>query len=82
MLQEMKSTTHHVEIVGFTEKQIKECIRKNELLNKSSCSIRMLILAAYDSVMPGSGNNGEISTCIAYGDCTGGTAFKHEINLV
>ena len=29
MLQQMKSITHHVEIVGFTEKQIKECIRKN-----------------------------------------------------
>ena len=28
-LQKMKSITHHVEIVGFTEKQIKECIRKN-----------------------------------------------------
>ena len=29
MLQQMKSITHHVEIVGFTEKQIKECIRQN-----------------------------------------------------
>ena len=29
MLQQMKSITHHVEIVGFTEKQIKECIRRN-----------------------------------------------------
>ena len=29
MLQKMKSITHHVEIVGFTEKQIKECIRQN-----------------------------------------------------
>ena len=29
MLQQMKSITHHVEIVGFTEKQVKECIRKN-----------------------------------------------------
>ena len=28
-LQEMESITHHVEIVGFTEKQIKECIRQN-----------------------------------------------------
>ena len=28
-LQEMKSITHHVEIVGFTEKQIKECVRQN-----------------------------------------------------
>ena len=28
-LQKMKSITHHVEIVGFTEKQIKECIRQN-----------------------------------------------------
>ena len=29
MLQQMKSITHHVEIVGFTEKQVKECIRQN-----------------------------------------------------
>ena len=29
MLQQLKSITHHVEIVGFTEKQIKECIRQN-----------------------------------------------------
>ena len=29
ILQQMKSITHHVEIVGFTEKQVKECIRKN-----------------------------------------------------
>ena len=29
MLQQMNRITHHVEIVGFTEKQIKECIRKN-----------------------------------------------------
>ena len=29
MLQQMKSITHHMEIVGFTEKQIKECIRQN-----------------------------------------------------
>ena len=29
MLQEMNIITHHVEIVGFTEKQIKECIRQN-----------------------------------------------------
>ena len=29
MLQQMKSITHHVEIVGFTEEQIKECIRQN-----------------------------------------------------
>ena len=29
MLQQMKSITHHVEIVGFTKKQIKECIRQN-----------------------------------------------------
>ena len=29
MLQQMKSITYHVEIVGFTEKQIKECIRQN-----------------------------------------------------
>ena len=29
MLQQMKSITHHVEIVGFTKKQIKECIRRN-----------------------------------------------------
>ena len=29
MLQQIKSITHHVEIVGFTEKQIKECIRQN-----------------------------------------------------
>ena len=29
MLQKMKSITHHMEIVGFTEKQIKECIRQN-----------------------------------------------------
>ena len=29
MLQQMNSITHHLEIVGFTEKQIKECIRQN-----------------------------------------------------
>ena len=29
MLQQIKCITHHVEIVGFTEKQIKECIRQN-----------------------------------------------------
>ena len=29
MLQQMKSITHHVEIVGFTEEQIKKCIRQN-----------------------------------------------------
>ena len=29
MLQQMKSITHHMEIVGFTEKQVKECIRQN-----------------------------------------------------
>ena len=29
MLQQIKNITHHVEIVGFTEKQIKECIRQN-----------------------------------------------------
>ena len=29
MLQQMKNITHHVEIVGFTKKQIKECIRQN-----------------------------------------------------
>ena len=29
MLQQMKSITHHVEIVGFTKKQINECIMKN-----------------------------------------------------
>ena len=29
MLQQMKSITNRVEIVGFTEKQIKECIRQN-----------------------------------------------------
>ena len=29
MLQQMKIITHHVEIVGFTEKQVKECIRQN-----------------------------------------------------
>ena len=29
MLQQMKSITHHVEIVWFTEKQVKECIRQN-----------------------------------------------------
>ena len=28
-LQQVNSITHHVEIVGFTEKQIKECIRQN-----------------------------------------------------
>ena len=29
MLQQIKSITHHVEIVGFTEEQMKECIRRN-----------------------------------------------------
>ena len=29
MLQQMKSITQHVEIVGFTEKQIKECFMRN-----------------------------------------------------
>ena len=29
MLQKMKSITHHVEIVGFTKKQIKKCIWQN-----------------------------------------------------
>ena len=28
-LQKLQSITHHVEIVGFTEEQIKECIRRN-----------------------------------------------------
>ena len=29
MLQQMSRITHHVEIVGFTKEQIKECIRRN-----------------------------------------------------
>ena len=29
MLQQMKSITHHMEIIGFTEKQIKDCIWQN-----------------------------------------------------
>ena len=29
MLQQMSRITHHVEIVGFTKEQIKECIRQN-----------------------------------------------------
>ena len=34
MLQQMTSITNHVEIVGFTEEQIKECIRQN-IIDKS-----------------------------------------------